>query len=124
LQTLKLAQAQSPQLEAQLQAMRALQAQAQALQAQPKLGRDDALRALESSVRQRLGSSVQFTLQGERATVQLKGASAEALAQWLAQARVNARALPSEARLQRSASAASAAGASWDGSLVLTLPAR
>jgi general secretion pathway protein M len=123
LQTLTLAQTQATQLETQLQAMHALQAQAKALQAQPKMGRDEAVRALESSVKQRLGANAQFTLQGERAMVTLKGASAQALAQWLTQARVNARSVPVEARLQRSA-AASAAAPSWDGSLVLSLPAR
>ena len=123
LQTLAQAKTQGGQLEAQLQAMHVLQAQAQALQAQPKRGRDEAVRALESSVKQRLGANAQFTLQGERAMVTLKGVSAEALAQWLTQARVNARSVPLEARLQRSATA-NAAAPSWDGSLVLSLPAR
>jgi general secretion pathway protein M len=123
LQTLRNSGPQAAQLEAQLQALRGLQAQAQALQAQPKMARDEALRALEASVKQRLGASAQFSVQGDRVSLLLKGTSAEALAQWLAQARVNARALPTEARLQRSASAAPG-GAAWDGSLVLALPAR
>ena len=122
LKTLAQADAQASQLEAQLQSMQSLQAQAKALQAQPKLGRDEALRALESSIKQRLGAAAQFTVQGDSVNLVLKGASADALAQWLAQARINARAVPSQARLQRSASAApSAAGATWDGSLVLSL---
>jgi general secretion pathway protein M len=125
LQTLRNAGPQAAKLEAQLQTMRGLQAQAQALQAQPKMARDEALRALEASVKQRLGNSAQLSVQGDRVSVLLKGTSADALAQWLAQARVNARALPTEARLQRSGSAAPGAlGASWDGSLVLALPAR
>ncbi len=127
LHTLALAQTQASQLETQLQTMHALQAQARALQAQPKMGHDEAVRALESSVRQRLGASAQFTLQGDRAMVTLKGVSAEALAQWLTLARVNARSVPIEARLQRSAvpaATANAAVANWDGSLVLGLPAR
>ena len=123
LQTLTQAQTQATQLEAQLQSMHALQAQAKALQAQPKMGRDEAVRALESSVKQRLGANAQFTLQGERAMVTLKGASAQALAQWLTQARVNAHSVPIEARLQRSATSTAAAPI-WDGSLVLSLPAR
>ena len=127
LQTLAQAKTQGGQLEAQLQAMHVLQAQAQALQAQPKMGRDEAVRALESSVKQRLGTNAQFTLQGERALVTLKGVSAEALAQWLTLARVNARSVPIEARLQRSAAVnatANAAAPIWDGSLALSLPAR
>ena len=58
---------------------------------------------------------------GERATVTLKDASADALAEWLAQARLNARSVPLEARLVR----ASTAGIStWSGVLVMSLPAR
>ena len=44
--------------------------------------------------------------------------SPDALAQWLVQARLNARALPSEARLVRSAAG------TWDGTLVLNLGRR
>lgn len=127
LQTLRSAPAQASSLEAQLQSMRALQAQAQTLQNQPKLGRDEALRALEASVKQRLGNTAQLSVQGDRANLILKGAAADALAQWLSQARVNARATPVEARLQRSAVAASAPGSpspAWDGTVLLALPAR
>jgi general secretion pathway protein M len=53
---------------------------------------------------------------GERVTVTLLGTAADALAEWLTQARVNARALPSEARLVRNASGL------WEGTVVLTLP--
>jgi general secretion pathway protein M len=42
---------------------------------------------------------------------------ADALAQWLAQVRLNVRVLPAEARLRRSAAG------SWDGTLVLHLAA-
>ena len=121
LQTLAQAKVQTGQLEAQLQSMHALQAQAKALQSQPKMSRDEAVRALESSVKLRLGANAQFTLQGERAMLTLKGVPAQELAQWLTLARVNARSVPLEARLQRSANAALP---SWDGSLVLSLPAR
>jgi len=65
---------------------------------------------------------------GERATVTLKGVSADALAQWLTQSRVNARAAPTEARLVRNAAVSgptpSASAATWDGSVVMTLPTR
>ncbi|MCJ0764936.1 type II secretion system protein GspM [Variovorax terrae] len=119
LRTLGAAEAQHRSLDAQLQHMLSLQAQAQALQSQPKLGYDEALRALETSVKQRLGATAQLSVLGDRATVTLRGTPADALAQWLAQARINARALPTDARLTRTA-----AGASWDGTLVLSLPAR
>lgn len=117
-------------LGAQAQKMQALQVQAQALQSQPKLSRDDALRALDASVKQRLGPGAQLTVQGDRVAVTLKNTPADALAQWLVQARVNARAVPSEARLVRSASPATPATpgsrppVAWDGMLVLSLPAQ
>lgn len=103
LRTLSQADAQQRSLDAQLQKMRGLQLQAQALQSQPKLSRDDALRALEASVSQRLGAGGQLNVVGDRATVTLRNVPAAALAQWLTQARVNARAIPSESRLVRSA---------------------
>jgi general secretion pathway protein M len=124
LATLRSAEAQHRTLDAQLQTMLRLQAEAQTLQSQPKMGFEEALRALEASVRQRLGTTGELQVVGERATVTLKGASADALARWLAQARVNARALPSEVRLVRSPGAAPASGPTWDGSLVMSLPSR
>jgi general secretion pathway protein M len=118
LATLRSAEEQRRALDAQLQHMRALQAQAQALQSQPKLGYDEALRLLEQSVRQRLGTTARLVIAGERANITLTGTAPDALAQWLTQARVNARALPSEARLSRNPAGL------WEGTLVLTLPPR
>lgn len=118
LSTLRSAEEQRRALDAQLQHMRSLQAQAQALQAQPKLGYDEALRLLEQSVSQRLGTTARMVIAGERANITLTGTAPDALAQWLTQVRVNARALPSEARLTRNAVGL------WDGTLVLTLPPR
>ena len=108
LRVLGQADAQRSSLDSQLQKMQALQAQAQALQSQPKLSRDEAVRALEASVKQRLGANAQLSVTGERATVALRNVPADALAQWLTQARVNARATPSEARLARSNAGAAA----------------
>lgn len=137
LRTLRGAEAQQRTLEAELQTMQSLQQQAQALQSQPGLSRDDAMRALEASVKQTLGASAQLNVVGDRATLTLRNTPADALAQWLAQARVNARALPTEARLTRAtptppagpaspalAVAAHAAQAAWSGTLVLSLPAQ
>jgi general secretion pathway protein M len=118
LATLRTAEEQHRALDTQLQRMRSLQAQAQALQSQPKLGADEALRMLEVSVRQRLGTSARLVIAGERATITLSGTQPDALAQWLTQARVNARALPGEARISRNSAGL------WEGTLVLTLPAR
>ena len=116
LATLRTTEEQHRSLDAQLQHMLSLQAQAQALQAQPKQNRGESLRLLELSVRQRLGTTARMQASGERVTVTLLGTAADALAEWLTQARVNARALPSEARLVRNASGL------WEGTLVLTLP--
>ena len=132
LATLRQADTLQRNLDAQAQKMQALQAQALALQSQPKLSRDDALRALEASVKQRLGAGAQLNVLGERVTVTLKNTPAEALAEWLVQARVNARAIPSEARLVRRGSPTPSAmppapgsrtPVAWDGTLVLSLPA-
>ena len=130
LNTLRQADALQRSLDAQAQKMQSLQAQAHALQSQPKLSRDDALRALDVSIKQRLGPGAQLNIQGDRVTVALKNTPADALAQWLVQARVNARAIPSEARLVRSGNPAppatpgSRAPAAWDGTLVLILPSQ
>jgi general secretion pathway protein M len=115
LKTLKEAPAQHRALDTQLQNMRTLSAEAKNLQSQPKLGLDDAQKALQSTVTQRFGATAQLNLTGERASLTLKNASAQELALWLTQARVNARALPSEAKLNR-------LGDVWDGTMVLTLP--
>lgn len=115
LKTLKEAPSEHRALDAKLLSMRVLSAEAKTLQSQPKLGFEEAQKALQSSVSQRFGSTAQLNLAGERATLTLKNANPQELALWLAQARVNARALPSEAKLTRN-------GESWDGILVLGLP--
>ncbi|HYD76811.1 type II secretion system protein GspM [Ramlibacter sp.] len=110
--------AQHREVDAQLAHMRTLQQQAQALKAQPKQGYDESLRLLESSVRERLGTTARMVVAGDRVTLTLTGTPADALAAWLSQARVNARAIPNEARLTRTAAGG------WDGTLVLALPPR
>jgi general secretion pathway protein M len=118
LATLRSVDKQRPLLDTQLQQMQRLQAQALTLQAQPLLPISETIRLLDASVKP-LGATAQLVVMGERVTVTFKSVSADALTQWLAQVRLNARAVPSEARLVR----ASAAG-TWDGTLVLTLASR
>ncbi|MBA2965387.1 MULTISPECIES: type II secretion system protein GspM [Ramlibacter] len=118
LAVVRTAESQHQALDAQLGRMQGLQQQAKALQAQPKQGYDESLKQLEAAVRQRLGTSARMTVSGERVTITLTAAPADALATWLTQARINARALPSEARLSRGASGG------WDGTVVVTLPSR
>lgn len=115
LKTIKEAPAQHHTIDAQLQSMRALSTEAKNLQSQPKLGLEEAQKALQSTSTLRFGNTAQLNLTGERATLTLKNANPQELALWLTQARVNARALPSEAKLNRN-------GDSWDGTLVLNLP--
>ncbi len=146
LQTLRAADAQHAQADAQLQSMRLLAAEATTLRGQRTLGYEESLRNLENSIKQTFGAAATLAVSDTRASLTLKGVSADALAQWLSQARINARVVPSEARLQRSsagaaanaaaipsstASSATATSASlspspvlWDGVLVLALPAR
>jgi len=115
LAVLKTAPQQHLALDAQMRQMLQLQAQVQALRAQPVINPVEAHRALEASV-QSLGSSAQLVLQMERAIVTLKGVAPEALAQWLAAARQNTHLVPSEAHLTRNLAG------NWDGTLVLPLP--
>jgi general secretion pathway protein M len=116
LATLRATDNQRRLLDAQLQQMQRLQAQAKTFQAQPRIAFEDARRLLEASMKP-LGTTAQMVLVGERATVTFKGASADAVAQWLTQVRLNARSIPTEARLVRSAAG------TWDGTLALNLGA-
>lgn len=110
--------------------MLALQNQAQALQTRTPLSHDEALRNLQSLT---LGAQMQLNVQGDRVAVQLKAVPAPILANWLAQARSQAQALPVEAHFTRgngmgtnntpsATTTASNSAAVWDGSLVLSLP--
>ena len=121
LATLRAADAQARTLDRQMQAMQAMQNQAQAVQKQPPLAFDEAVRALTAATKQTLGTSAQLVLAGERASITVKEASPDALVQWLAQARLNARSSLVEARLVR---VSSTAGTVWNGVLVMRLPAR
>lgn len=122
LRTLREAPAQRAALQAQHQAMQRLKAEAATLKALPSLGHDDALRALETSVKQRLGVGGQLSVVGDRANVVLKDVPAAALADWLSDARLNARSTPVEARLTRSGDKAPGAPVQWSGTLSLGLP--
>ena len=121
LKTLRTAPTQAQALDTQLQRMQSLRAQAKGLQLQAPLGFDDAVRALNLATKQTLGTSAQVSVSGERANVTLQATSADALAQWLAQVRLNARSTPVEARLTRMATPA---GVTWSGVLVMGLPTR
>lgn len=101
LKSLQKSQAQRLVLDSQMQQMLALQAEARQLAAQPKMGREAALRALRESVAA-LGTGAQMQSSGERAIVTLQNVPAATVAAWLGQARTDARAIPVEVRLVRS----------------------
>ena len=138
LNQLRQARAAAPALDAQLQSMRAQAAEATSLKAQRSLSYDESLRSLEASVKT-LGAAANsggtLSVSDSRASVALRGVSGDALAQFLAQVRSNARLVPSELRLKQAASspattpaaAATAivpAATAWDGTMVISLPAR
>ena len=110
-------------LDAQWHEMQALQAEAQALQSLPSLRRAEAQRALEASVKQHLGASAQLTVLSDRATITLRNIPAGALVILLSEARSAARAVPVEAHLIRNNSNVKSP-ATWDGTVVLSLPAQ
>jgi len=121
LTVLRAADTQHRALDTQLQAMKGMQAQAQSLQSRPKVSYDEASRMLATLVKKNLGPQAQITMAGERATVTMKAVSPDALVAWLAQVRVDARALPLETRLTRNTTDTKSG---WDGVVVLVLPAR
>lgn len=121
LQQWRSAEAKARTLDAQLQQMQTLQAQVQSIQSQPALAYDDAVRELKLATQQALGTTAQISVVGDRAAVTLQNAEPQALAQWLTQARLNARAVPSEARLTR---APNPGPALWNGTLTMALPAK
>jgi general secretion pathway protein M len=117
LRTLSTAQQERAALDAQLQRMLQLREQAKAMQSQPRRGHDEAVAALQAAMQQ-LGANARHAVAADRATVTLTGVSSEALARWFTQVRVNAHALPAEARLTRNPAGL------WEGTLVLALPPR
>lgn len=101
--------------DAQLQAMLRQQTQAQSLSAQSKISTAVASQALMTAVQQSFGGQADLAVQGNSATVTLRGVSGEALAQWLATARANARSAPVQAHLTRGPNG-------WMGTLQMGLP--
>ena len=117
LQTLRQAPERHAQLSRQLADMQRMAATAGALREQGNARvppRNEALRALEQATAS-LGPQGQLAVLGDRATLTLRSADPTALAQWLAQARLNARVSPVESQLARE-------GAGWSGSVVLSGP--
>ena len=142
MRTLNSAQQQRAEVAQQVVQMRALQQRAQELQKTKPLSRDESLRSLQS-ITSPGNPALQMTVQGDRVMVQLKNLSASQLANWLAQARSNAQALPDEVHISRSATSSVSSSTSvsalsgvnatsnstnattaWDGQIILRLPQR
>ncbi len=113
--SLQLAQRQAPVLQSQLAGMRSLQAEAQRLQALPPPSRAVALQALQGVSQSTLGSQATVAAQGPHAVVTVRGVSPQALAQWLAQVRSDARLTPDQAQWSRNAQG-------WNGTAQFPLP--
>lgn len=142
LRTLNASESQRAEVAQQVVQMRALQQRAQELQKTKPLSRDESIRSLQS-ITPTGNPALQMTIQGDRMLVQLKNLSASQLANWLAQARSNAQALPDEVHISRSATSSVSsstsvsalsgvnangntanATAAWDGQIILRLPQR
>ncbi len=100
LRTLDQAPAQINALDAQLQTMQGLAAEARELRGVAPVSAGQAALALQSAT-DRLGAAGRITVQGDRATLSLTGVTGEGLRAWLAEARSGARARPVEAQLTR-----------------------
>jgi general secretion pathway protein M len=112
--TLQRAPVELDALDAQLQTMQRLAAEAQQLRAAPPVNAEMAAAALKAAT-ERLGDKGKLVLQGgERAVLTLGGVSTGELRAWLAEARSGARARPVEANLQRGA-------AGYSGSIVVAI---
>jgi len=101
-------------LDAQLQSMQRLAAEARELRATAPIAPAQAGAALKAAS-DRLGDKGRLLLQGERAVLTLSGASGEQLRTWLAEARSGARARPIEVNLTR-------APQGFTGTVVVALP--
>jgi general secretion pathway protein M len=98
--TLSQTPAQLKEVDAQLNQMRRLADEAQALRLRPPVPPAQSEAALKSAT-DRLGASARLQLQGERATLTLTKVSGDALASWLEEARGAARVKPIEAGLMQ-----------------------
>jgi len=79
---------------------------------------------MQTALAQELGTAAQLQWQSDgSARITLRGASAPALARWLAQVRSQSHAAPEHMRLVRSSAEAGAPPLRWDGELVLRLAA-
>jgi len=101
--TLAAAPARLDALDAELQQMKRLAAEAGELRAAPPVNAEQSAAALRAAS-ERLGEHAKLSLQGDRAVLTINGATSSQLRGWLAEVRSGARARPLEANLTRGAS--------------------
>jgi general secretion pathway protein M len=111
--TLSQAPVQRAQADADLLSMQALADEARQLRALPPVPQGQAEQVLKSAT-ERLGAKGKLSVQAERATLTLQGATGEDIRQWLTEARGGARARPIEATLSR-------AGEGYNGTLIVAI---
>jgi general secretion pathway protein M len=111
--TLASAPAELDAVDAQLQVMQRLAAEATELRATPPVPLEQATAALQAATA-RLGDQAKLSMQGERAVLTLTAVGTSAFTGWLAEARAGARARPVEATLNRGPQG-------YNGTLVLSL---
>lgn len=122
LQTYQTSRANHAKLDADLAHMQIMANEAKRIKALPSPHLAGAQAWLESAIK-KLGKASMST-QGGRIQINFAGASPEALATWLAQARTSAHLTPVQANWQRMATSAGGdkAEALWNGTLVFELP--
>ncbi len=115
LQTYKGTNAAHAKLDAEISQMQAMADEAKQLKAMSPINRAQSQAWLEGAIK-KLGKASMST-QGSRVQINFVGATPEALALWLAEARSHAQLLPVQANWKRSANVADPL---WEGSLVMT----
>ena len=113
LRTLREASIEIERLEQQTQQVQLAAAEMQTLRSTSPVPTEQAMAALRAAT-SRLGDKAKISVQGERATLTFTGLPAEALGNWLGEARSAARARPLEAQLIKS-------GAGYNGSITVSV---
>ncbi|PIM54636.1 general secretion pathway protein GspM [Roseateles chitinivorans] len=113
--TLRKAPGELDRLDRELQQMRAMALQTQALKQAVPVSAEQSVAALRAATA-RLGPAAELTITGTQAQLRLRGVPGGALAMWIGEARQGARARPQEAELQSGPQG-------YSGRLTLLLPA-
>lgn len=118
LRTLRQAPEQHLALQAQLAQMQGLQAQARTMQARAALDPATATAHLQAAA-SRLGPNTRVVVQGDQVTLNIQGASASAMTEWMLQLQSAEALQPTQLRLQRSGTAPNV---TWSGTVLFQLP--